>query len=315
MLATPADTMPTGSQWCHEIKWDGMRVLAHVTGDRLRLTSRTERDVSVAFPELTGAGAGLVGYDDLLLDGEAVVLRDGRPSFAALADRFNIADAATAHRLAAAAPVTFMAFDVLRAMGTPTTGMPWHQRRQLLDGLGLNTRWVQTPPVFDDGAHLLAATADQGLEGVVSKRRGSTYQSGRRSLDWRKTVHRRTDSFVVCGWLPEKDNTNRLGAVHLATPAPDGRLIFRGRVGSGLAGRSGEDLLDRLRPLRSPRPEFTGPVPPEATRGATWVAPDIVADVEFLGVTEGGQLRQPSWRGIRHDLTVQDLTGTPTADG
>lgn len=310
MLATPSDTVPEGDEWSHEVKWDGMRVLAHISGNSVRLTSRTERDVSVAFPELLTTDAGLQGYDDLLLDGEVVILQDGVPSFAALAERFNVVDAGMAARLAAATPATYMVFDVLQAMGRPTLTMPLRQRRQLLEGLELSTRAVQTPPTFTDGAQLAEATAAQELEGVVSKRLGSPYRPGRRSPDWRKIVHRRTDSFVVCGWLPERDNDRVLGSVYLATPTPEGPLLYRGRVGSGLAGARGGGLLEKLRELSSEHSPFEEQLVAEADRGAIrWVRPELVADVEFLGISAGGQLRQPSWRGIRHDLTVADLAG------
>lgn len=317
MLATPADTVPEGDDWLHEVKWDGMRVLAHVSGSSVRLTSRTERDITVAFPELLRADAGLQGYDDLLLDGEVVILADGVPSFAALAERFNVSDASMAMRLAATAPATFMVFDVLQAMNRPTLAMPLRQRRQLLDGLELATRCVQVPPTFADGAQLAEATAEKQLEGVVSKRAGSPYRPGRRSPDWRKIVHRRTDSFVVCGWLPERADSRALGSVYLATPTPHGPLLYRGRVGAGLAGARGAHLLDRLRGLATDDSPFDAALPVEADRGAIrWVRPELVADVEFLGISEGGQLRQPSWRGIRVDLTPAELTVTEaTADG
>lgn len=315
MLATPADTVPEGDDWLHEVKWDGMRVLAHVSGSAVRLSSRTERDITVAFPELVDPAAGLQGYDDLLVDGEVVILADGVPSFAALAERFNIADASMAARLAAAAPATFLVFDVLQAMHRPTLTMPLRQRRQLLDGLELATRRVQVPQTFTDGAQLAEATAAQGLEGVVSKRAGSPYRPGRRSPDWRKIVHRRTDSFVVCGWLPERVNSRALGSVYLATPTPHGPLLYRGRVGAGLAGARGAQLLEQLQGLAADESPLDEAPSVEANRGGIrWVRPELVADVEFLGISEGGQLRQPSWRGLRVDLTTDDLAATETVD-
>ena len=315
MLATPANTVPEGEEWSHEVKWDGMRILAHVSGSTVRLTSRTERDVSVAFPELLLPGAGLQGYDDLLLDGEVVIMVDGVPSFAALAERFNVSDAAMAARLASAAPATYLVFDVLQAMHRPTLAMPLRQRRQLLDGLELQTRRVQTPATFTDGAQLAEATAAQGLEGVVSKRLGSPYRPGQRSPDWRKIVHRRTDSFLICGWLPERDNSRALGSVYLATPSPEGPLLFRGRVGSGLAGARGADLLSKLREIPCETMPFEEVPLGEADRGAiNWVHPELIADVEFLGISAAGQLRQPSWRGLRPDLSAQDLVRTEVPD-
>ncbi|CAG7571795.1 bifunctional non-homologous end joining protein LigD [Barrientosiimonas humi] len=307
MLATPAVGVPVGEQWCHEVKWDGMRVLVDVRGGRVRVWSRTERDVTIAFPELTTDASGLTAYDDLLLDGEVVVMRGGIPSFAALAERFNVTNARVAERLSATAPITLMAFDVLRAAGTDVTGLPLRDRRQLLEGAGLGSPWVQVPPVFDDGEGLSRATAEQGMEGVVSKRWASPYVPGRRSDDWRKTVHRTTDSFVVGGWKFETDSRDRLGALLIGAPTTSG-LQYRGRIGSGLAGRTGAALLPRLRELPDEGDPFVDDVPRAERAGATWVRPSLVVDLEFHGISEVGRLRQPTWKGLRPDLTASDLT-------
>ncbi len=305
MLATPADQVPSGPHWQHEVKWDGMRVLIDIRKGRVGLTSRTERDVSTAFPELLTEAAGLGAYDDLLLDGEVVSMRSGKPSFAALAERFNVGDVETATRLAAQSPVTLMVFDVLRVAGRPTVSRPLTQRRELLDGIDLGTPRVQVPPTFPDGADLLAATAAQGLEGVVSKRLDSPYLPGSRSPDWRKMVHRTTGSYVIGGWRPEI-GSDRLGALLIGSPTTSG-LIFRGRIGSGLAGRAGVSLLERMRPLKQRESPFLDKVSALDADGCTWLLPDLVADLEYHGVSEGGRLRQPTWRGLRADLTPADL--------
>lgn len=311
MLATPGLGVPRGPDWVHEVKWDGMRVLVDVHDGAVRITSRTERDVTVAFPELADAAAGIADFGDLLLDGEVVVMRDGLPSFGSLAERFNVTSDRVARTLAAQAPVTLMVFDVLRAAGSDLTGRALRQRRDLLDGLagaGLTGRWVQVPPVFDDGDELIAATADAGVEGIVSKRLDSRYHPGARSDDWRKSVHRSTGSFVLGGWRPQTGTTDRLGALLLGSPAPGG-LLFRGRIGSGLAGRAGQSLLLQLRELTTEVDPFVVPPPTADVRGTRWLRPDLIADVEFHGTAPGGRLRQPTWRGLRPDLEPADLTG------
>lgn len=305
MLATPTDRVPAGGEWVHEVKWDGMRVLAGAKGGRLTLSSRTERDVTVSYPELAPL-ADL--YDDLLLDGEVIALGDGVPSFAALAERMHVADARRAATLVRSRPVTLMVFDVLRVLGEDVTGQPWHARRALLEQLELDAapgaRW-QVPAVHDDGEELLAATADSGLEGVVSKRRASTYQVGRRSPDWRKLPHRPTVSVVVGGWRPETGSSTRLGAVLVGVPDGSGGWAYVGRVGSGLAGRAGADLHRRLVPASgSP---FATAVPREDAAGATWTEPTLVLDVRSLGRGATGKLRQPSFVGVRTDLEPADL--------
>lgn len=301
MLATPADGVPTGDDWAHEVKWDGMRVLVDVRGGRLTLTSRSGRDVTAAFPELAGLAEA---YDDMLLDGEVIALEQGRPSFAALAERMHVADARRARRLVAARPVTLMAFDVLRLLGQDLTRQPWQARRTLLEQLELDgPRW-QVPPVYDDGLQLLEVTEQQGLEGIVSKRRASPYAAGRRSPDWRKLAHRPTVSVVVGGWRPEVGST-RLGAVLAGLPDGEGGFAYAGRVGSGLAGQAGS----RLRALLQERAgsPFSTPVPREDADGTTWTEPSVVIEVRSLGRGSTGKLRQPSFVGVRRDLEPADL--------
>lgn len=305
MLATATAAPPSGPDWAHEIKWDGMRVLADLHAGGLRLTSRNGNDVSVSFPELAGlAGA----YDDLLLDGEVVAFDAGRPSFAALAARMHVRERRKAERLAAAHPVTYVVFDVLRLFGQELIGQPWSGRRNLLERLDLHeVDHLQVPPVYDDGAQLLLATREQGLEGLVSKRRSAAYLPGRRSADWLKTSNRATISAVVGGWRPETGSAQRLGAVLVGRPGPAG-LMYAGRMGSGLAGKAAVAMAQLLAPLTRPDSPFADEVPAPDAKEVTWVQPLIVVELKSLGQTGGGRLRQPAFLGIRADLTPQDLT-------
>jgi bifunctional non-homologous end joining protein LigD len=305
MLASRGTTVPTGDGWIHEIKWDGMRVLVDVDNGGLRVLSRNENDVTISFPEL--AELGRVARD-VLLDGEVVALSGGVPSFSALADRMHVSNARRAQALAETNPVTLIVFDVLRLDGRDLTGEPLEVRRALLETLGLDgARW-QVPATYDDGQMLLDATAQQGLEGVVSKKLGSRYHPGRRSKDWLKFPNRPTDSYVVGGWRLETDSTSRLGAVLVGRPGPDG-LSYRGRVGSGIAGREGPRLKTLLEPLVTDTSPFCDEVPRIDARGTVWVRPEMVVEIQALGgITPGGRLRQPAYRGVRSDLSPQDLT-------
>ena len=305
MLASPATVVPHGDDWIHEVKWDGMRVLADVRDGVLTLTSRTGNDVTASYPELADLGAS---YDDMLLDGEVVALEGGRPSFGALADRMHVRDRRKAERLATVRPVTLMVFDLLRLYGSDLTSQPLSARRDLLERLDLSGRHWQVPPVYDDGRELFAATLEQGLEGVVSKRLSAPYLPGRRSTDWLKSPHRATLSAVVCGWRPEKTNeSGRLGAVLLGVPDGAGGWRFAGRMGSGIAGRAAVQLAEGLAPLTRPNSPFSDEVPRIDTVGATWVDPVVVVEARTLEVTRDGRLRQPAYLGIRTDLTPEDL--------
>jgi bifunctional non-homologous end joining protein LigD len=163
------------------------------------------------------------------------------------------------------------------------------------------------PAVHDDGAQLLAATAEQGLEGIVSKRRAAAYAAGRRSPDWRKTAHRATRSVVVGGWRPEVGSTGRLGAVLVGQPDGQGGWRYAGRVGSGLAGTAGEALAMRLRPLHRDTSPFSDEVPAIDANGTTWVHPRVVVEVRALELTGQHRLRQPAYLGVRTDLLPADL--------
>ena len=304
MLATVAERVPTGDGWVHEVKWDGMRVLVDVRDGVVTVWSRNERDVTAAYPELDGIGHD---YADLLLDGEVVALEAGRPSFHALTERIHVSERRRAERLAVTRPVTLMVFDLLRLFGSDLTAQPWSARRELLDRLDLDGRHWQVPAVYDDGEQLLAATADQGLEGIVSKRRSAPYAAGRRSSDWRKTAHRASLSVVIGGWRAEVGSPGRLGAVLVGLPDGEGGWRYAGRVGAGLAGSAGEALALRLRPLRRDTSPFADEVPSIDASGTTWVEPRVVADVRTLELTGQHRLRQPAYLGVRSDLNPEDL--------
>ena len=143
MLAVKGDVVPSGDRWVHEIKWDGMRTLVDVCDGQVRVWTRTEREVSVAFPELGELGEA---YDDLLLDGEVVRLGDGVPSLGGIADRIHLTSATRAAALARSSPVTLIAFDVLRHAGRDVSREPWSARRELLESLGLGDVSWQVPP-------------------------------------------------------------------------------------------------------------------------------------------------------------------------
>jgi bifunctional non-homologous end joining protein LigD len=302
MLATRGTHVPTGDEWQHEVKWDGMRVLVDVRRGDARLWSRNENDATVSFPELSR-----LPVDDALLDAEVVALADGAPSFAALAERMHVSRADRALRLADRIPVTLLVFDALRLDGRDLLEEPLSARREALTGLDLqDDRW-QTPPVYDDGLMLFDATLQQGLEGIVSKRRSSRYRPGQRSKDWLKFAHRRRDSYVVGGWRRETDSLDRLGAVLVGEPTPGG-LLYRGRVGSGIAGKKAALLREVLGGLARDSTPFADEVPRPDALGTTWVEPVLVVEVESLGPSAQGRLRQPSYVGVRADLDPEDLS-------
>ena len=305
MLASTGTVIPDGPDWVHEIKWDGMRVLADVADGRLRLSSRNENDVTSSFPELsTLAGPGMP--EDMLLDGEVVALETGIPSFAALSERMHVSNLTRARRLSVSRPVTFMVFDLLRLGGIDLIGKPLAERRTTLEGMGLAGPHAQMPPAYDDGLALQTATLEQGLEGVVSKRLASVYSPGRRSPDWLKFPHRGSRSVVIGGWRLESNSSHRLGAVLVGRPTRHG-LAYLGRVGSGLAGHEQDHVLTALQGRTVNASPFADEVPKVDAQGARWVRPEVVIDVQSLGLSAQGRLRQAAYRGLRPDLSPDDV--------
>lgn len=301
MLATRGTQVPTGGEWIHEVKWDGIRLLADLDRERARFTSRNENDVTGGYPEL----AGLAGRD-LLLDGEVVVLVDGRPSFGALAERMHTRDRRRLAAFARTRPATYLVFDLLRLDGRDLTREPLERRRQLLGELGLADRHWQVPDGYDDGAMLMRATLEQGLEGIISKRRSSRYEPGARSRNWLKFPHRLRRSVVVGGWRTEVDSDRRLGALLVGRPTAQG-LLYLGRVGSGLAGRKAALVEELLASRARDENPFADEVPRVDAVGTRWVDPSLVVEIESLGLSSQGRLRQPAYVGVRSDVTPESL--------
>jgi bifunctional non-homologous end joining protein LigD len=152
---------------------------------------------------------------------------------------------------------------------------------------------------------LFQATREQGLEGIVSKRRSSRYVMDRRTKDWLKFPHRHRGSFVVGGWRPQVDTADRLAALLVGQPTPEG-LMYRGRVGSGITGATARMLQDMLEPLTTDASPFADEVPKVDALGTRWVKPVVVVDIDTHGLGYD-RLRQPSFRGARNDLTPEDL--------
>lgn len=303
MLATHGDHVPSGPGWVHEVKWDGVRILADVAGGgAARLTTRNGNDATRAWPDVSPAPPGI---DDLLVDGEVIGLdASGRPDFRVLAERLHVRSATTAARLARSVPATYMVFDVLRLDGRDLTGLPWHERRAVLEGLDLG-HW-QVPPFYDDGEMLLEATADQGLEGVVSKRRDSPYRPGVRSRDWLKFAHRHRGTYVVGGWRPQEGTGDRLAALLVGEVTADG-LLYRGRVGSGIGAAAARLLTAHLAGREEAGSPFADEVPRVDAAGTRWVEPFLVVDVESHNRPPLTRLRQPAYKGVRVDVSPADL--------
>jgi bifunctional non-homologous end joining protein LigD len=241
-----------------------------------------------------------------MVDGEVIALNErGVPDFRVLQHRMHVRNAREVARLVTSVPATLMVFDLLRLDGQDLTTRPLEERRALLEELPLGDSKWQVPAAYDDGDMLFEATLQQGLEGVVSKRRGSRYRFDARSEDWRKLAHRHRGSFVVGGWRPQTGTTDRLASLLVGEQTPDG-LLYRGRVGSGIAGATSTRLAALMAPLAASSSPFADEVPRIDAAGTFWVEPRVVVDIDTHGLGYE-RLRQPSFQGVRDDLAPEDL--------
>ena len=289
MLATLASELPTGSDWLFEVKWDGFRALGYVRGGEARLVSRNGNDLTARFPEIAKSLAKAARSPTCVVDGEVCALDEkGRPSFSAM------------QQGKPGTPIVYEVFDALEINGEPIVDLPLEERRERLEALlDKRVQNVQVSGFFDDGGALFEAALEQGLEGVMAKRRGSRYAEGKRNRDWLKVKTHGRQEFVVCGWTKGQGRrAGSFGSLVLGTYRGK-EVVWVGNVGTGFTEHDIAELLAKLEPLRTDTAPFKEiPKMPKVRKGdVVWVKPVLVAEVEFAEWTHDGHLRAPCSRG------------------
>jgi bifunctional non-homologous end joining protein LigD len=282
MKATLGDLPADDDRWAYEIKYDGYRTLAFVDDGAARLQSTSRRDVTGAYPELAGL-AGSVHARSAVLDGELAVLDDdGRPRFELMQRHER--------------PAVLFVFDVLRVGEHDTVALAYEDRRRLLEQLvEPGDHWTVPSYRIGGGAALLAATGEQGLEGIMAKRLGSPYIPGKRSPNWRKIKHRHRVDVVVGGFTAGSGTrAATFGSLLVGRPTADG-LVFAGGVGTGFDQRQLDELTTRLRSIETAECPFVELPPPSYRRTATWVEPVLTATLEIAEFTNDGLVRHASF--------------------
>jgi bifunctional non-homologous end joining protein LigD len=310
MLARVGESLPADpARWSFEVKWDGVRAIAYAQPGRLRLESRNLNDITGAYPEVRGLIEDL-GMRELVLDGEIVTFDEhGRPSFERLQRRMHVTSPAAVARLMSSHPVVYAIFDLLYLDGHSLMELPYGERRLRLEELDLGGRAWRVPGAHPgEGAALLEATREQGLEGIMAKRLDSCYEPGRRSGAWVKIKHTQRQELVIGGWIPgEGRRTKRIGALLMGYYEGD-RFVYAGRVGTGFTERSLTELQRRLDSYRRPTSPFArrrsaNPIP----REAVFVEPCLVAEIELREWTSEGVMRAPSFKGFREDRSPREV--------
>jgi bifunctional non-homologous end joining protein LigD len=299
-LATLERDAPSGTEWLHEVKFDGYRMQAAIAGTEIRLLTRTGLDWTGRFGVEIPMALGELKCSDAILDGEIVVLADdGVSSFSALQ-----ADLSTDR----SDRMIYFAFDLLRLNGEDLRSEPLVERKErlreflkLLDDEGpvrLSHHFIEP------GKTMLKHACRMGLEGIVSKRADAPYRSGRTGA-WIKAKCTQRQEFVIGGYLPSEKTGRGLRSL-LVGYHEDGKLKYAGRVGTGFSTKAADDLKKKLDARQVAKSPFDAKVPPGG-KSLVWVAPEMVAEVEFRSWTGDHIIRHASYRGLREDKPAEDV--------
>jgi bifunctional non-homologous end joining protein LigD len=305
-LAKLVDKVPAGERWVHEIKWDGYRLQAHVKAGSVTLYTRRGHDWTERFPTVAEALRSLP-VTTAILDGEAVVeAENGLASFSALQAALGAREG-PGHK--AAHEAVLYAFDLLYLNGRDYRHESLEVRKaalaSLLSILPVHNALRFSEHVDEDGDLVWRHACEMGLEGIIAKRRDRPYRSGR-GEDWLKVKCVKRQEFVVGGYILLANRRRAVGALVLGYYEGD-KLVYAGRVGTGFTGETAREIWAKLQPLRSETTRFAENLSVLDRRGALWVEPALVAEVEYRGWTSDGLVRHASFKGLREDKDPQDV--------
>lgn len=288
MEPVPSEKIIQKDTWLYQVKWDGVRLLASIGQDNIRLATRRGKDRTATYPELVDSLRD-TGLNSALLDGEVIALENGKPNFYRLLQRDLSTNAKKKEYLRRKIPVYYMVFDLLFLDGEWITDLPLENRLAKLKEVCPATGWIQLCESYDDGEKLFRVTRDHGLEGVIMKERAGKYHLGQKHPTWRKVKHFRQLEAQVVGVTLRAGRVNAL----LLGLLQEGKWVYIGAVASGLTAAELRILTEWLPQLEREKPVVINP--PRIREGAgIWVEPVLTVEVKYLEWTPDGTLRSPS---------------------
>ncbi len=305
MTATLVDRPPQGGDWLFEVKWDGVRAIGFLENEEVRLQSRSGNRCERQYPELAVIHHQ-VAARQAILDGEIAVLDEkGVSRFHLIQPRIAITDPNTIAHLVRSTPVVYFVFDLLYLDGYDLRQVDFIRRREVLKSIVTPGPVLRISEAFpgDDGEALLDAAREAGLEGILAKRAGSCYES-RRSREWLKIKLVNRQEFVIGGYTQPQGSRDYFGALVLGVYR-NGKLHWVGNAGTGFDQKMLRHIHSLLQPLITAECPFA--VRPNPDRGMTWVAPELVCEVQFANWTQDDRLRAPVFLGLRTDQPARDV--------
>jgi bifunctional non-homologous end joining protein LigD len=313
MLATLVAEPFHDPDWIYEVKWDGYRSLAYVNKGKVTLSSRNNKPFTEKYYPITAAMKGWTV--DAVLDGEILVIeKDGKANFSALQNWRSEADG----------HLVYYIFDLLWYEGKNIMELPLSERQAILkEILPTNDDNIRLSQVFTvNGLEFFEAAKKMGLEGIMAKRRDSTYIADNRSKDWLKIKVNQRQEVVIGGFTKNSGSAKQFSSLLLGV-YENGKLQYVGKVGTGFTEKMQKEMMQKFKPLITDKIPFTSepdinkpsrfrPNPPNAT--ATWLKPSLVCEVSFTEVTGDGVFRHPSFEGMRSDKKATEVVRETAAE-
>lgn len=298
MLCKTSDIPFDDKDWAFEIKWDGYRAIADLRNEVIQLYSRNGLDFSISFKKI--ADSLKIQKHEMVLDGEIVAYDDkGKPNFQWL-QRIGEQNIDLV--------LIYQVFDLLSLNGHSTENLSYLQRKELLkEALAENEIIQYHDHILEKGKDFFQAAEDMGLEGIIAKKLESTYKENTRSSEWLKIKIHKSDEAVICGFTEPKGARKQFGSLILGKYLED-ELVFCGHSGTGFTDKLLRELYQKMQQLRVKESAFK--VTPKTNSRATWLRPEMVAEIKFTELTKDHIYRHPVFLRLREDIDPLEVKFT-----